>query len=77
MCNEGTLEKWIKGKKVTDVLLPMMLEDLIDAMIYLHVTMNVIHRDIKVCVCVCVCVWAEVGILENSIVNITTSRLCR
>ena len=43
-CAGGTLEQWIRKEKVTEVTLVNFLTDFIEAMIYMHVKVNVVHR---------------------------------
>ena len=46
-CGEGTLEQWIKQQRITDVVKVSFTEDLVKAMVYLHVQKHIVHRDIK------------------------------
>ncbi len=45
--NDGTLENWIRQRRVTELELLPFLRNMVDAMTYLHVRMKIVHRDIK------------------------------
>ena len=46
-CNAGSLDQWIKEKRVSALQLVPFLQQFVDAMTYLHVDMKIVHRDIK------------------------------
>ena len=46
-CSGGTLEAWIKQNRLSSVVTITFVEDLVKAMVYLHVEKHIVHRDLK------------------------------
>jgi hypothetical protein len=47
LCDEGTLEQWLRDGRVTDTRKIAFLQDLVAGIVYLHVEKHVVHRDLK------------------------------
>ena len=47
LCTGGTIEGWMRQKKLTHTRLVGFLRDLLDAMLYLHDVKRLVHRDLK------------------------------
>jgi serine/threonine protein kinase len=46
-CTDGTLEKWIKDRCITDLIARDFLADLVAGVAYLHIDKQIVYRDLK------------------------------